>query len=182
MIAINDHVQTSFLKKQERKMADITRVFIHGLESSSLGTKGSYFRKRYPEMVIGDYSGTLDERMSKLSEELADTSNLIIVGSSFGGLMAAIYACENRDRVRALVLLAPALTYTDFDGYCTVPLQLPVTLYQGSEDTVVLPEPTRQVAMTLFQNLDYRLVKDEHTLMKTFPTIEWDNLLEIRRT
>jgi predicted esterase len=163
-------------------MDDITRVFIHGLESSSSGTKGSYFRERYPEMVIDDYSGKLDERMSKLSEDIANKNNLIIVGSSFGGLMAAIYACENKDRVRALVLLAPALAYTAFDIFCTEPLKMPVTLYQGSEDTVVLPAPTRKVAMTIFQNLDYRLVKDEHTLMKTFPTIEWDNLLETRRT
>ena len=31
---------------------DVTRVFIHGLESSSRGTKGVFFRDRYPDMII----------------------------------------------------------------------------------------------------------------------------------
>lgn len=52
---------------------------------------------------------------------------------------------------------------------------------KGSADTVVLPEPTRKVATTLFRNLDYRLVNDDHSLLATFPEMEWDNLLEIRR-
>jgi len=163
-------------------MDDITRVFIHGLDSSSQGTKGSYFRKSYPEMIVGDYSGTLNERMNKLSEDIENKNNIIMVGSSFGGLMAAIFACEHENRVRRLVLLAPALAYTDFHARCREPLQIPVTLYQGSEDTVVLPEPTREVATAIFRNLDYRLVKDDHSLLATFPTIEWDNLLEIRRS
>jgi len=162
-------------------MAEITRVFIHGLDSSSQGTKGSYFRKRYPEMMVGDYPGELSERMSKLSEDLANKDNLIIVGSSFGGLMATIFACANENRVRRLVLLAPALAYTDFRAYHREPLLIPVTLFQGSADTVVLPEPTREVATTLFRNLDYHLVNDDHSLLATFPEMEWDNLLEIRR-
>ena len=33
-----------------------TRVFIHGLESTSQGTKGVYFRERYPDMIINDYT------------------------------------------------------------------------------------------------------------------------------
>ncbi|MHB8090732.1 MAG: alpha/beta fold hydrolase [Syntrophales bacterium] len=163
-------------------MDDITHIFIHGLDSSSQGTKGSYFRKRYPEMMVGDYQGTLNERMSKLSEYIGSKDNIIIVGSSFGGLMAAIFACENEKRVRRLVLLAPALAYADFHARCREPLQMPVTLYQGSEDTVVLPEPTCEVAQSIFRNLDYRLVKDDHSLLATFPAIEWDNLLEIRRS
>ncbi len=163
-------------------MEDITRIFIHGLDGSSQGTKGSYFRKRYPEMLVGDYSGTLNERMSKLAEELANRDNIIIVGSSFGGLMAAIFACENERRVRSLVLLAPALAYADLQVYCREPLKIPVTLYQGRQDTVVIPEPTREVAATLFLNLDYRLVSDDHSLLGTFPQIEWDKLLEVKRS
>ncbi len=162
-------------------MDNISRVFIHGLDSSSQGTKGSYFKQRYPEMVIGDYSGTLNQRMNRLSEELKDKEHLIIVGSSFGGLMATIFACGNENRVRRLVLLAPALAHTDFSACCRAPLQIPVILYQGSEDTVVLPEPTREVATTIFRNLDYHLVQDDHSLLATFREIAWDNLLEIRR-
>ena len=161
-------------------MDDITRVFIHGLDSSSQGTKGSYFRKRYPDMMIGDYSGTLKERMDKLLQEIAVKNNLILIGSSYGGLMATIFACMNESRVRRLILLAPALSFTDFNAYCKKPLQIPVIIYHGRADTVVPPEPTREAAGTLFQNFDYRLVVDDHNLHVVFPELDWDTLLEIK--
>ena len=41
-------------------MDTIARVFIHGLDSSSRGTKGSFFRERYPGMFMEDYSGPLE--------------------------------------------------------------------------------------------------------------------------
>lgn len=163
------------------KEIESTRVFIHGLEGSSQGTKGTFFRKRYPDMLIDDYSGTLDERMNQLRKTLVGRENLIIVGSSFGGLMAAIFACESEKRVRGLVLLAPALAYGDFNACCPEPLDIPATIYQGSDDSVVLPEPTRKAAMAIFRNFNFYLVKDDHSLAVTFPTIDWDKLLGARR-
>ena len=93
---------------------DMTRVFIHGLESSSRGTKGVFFRDRYPDMIIEDFGGPLEDRMKQLNGLLAGRQDLCLVGSSFGGLMAAIYVCENEPRVRKVVLLAPALHVPDF--------------------------------------------------------------------
>jgi len=80
------------LKKGDFVMCSITRVFIHGLESSSKGNKGVFFKNRYPEMIIEDYEGSLEKRMTKLEDILEGKSNIILVGSSFGGLMAALYA------------------------------------------------------------------------------------------
>jgi pimeloyl-ACP methyl ester carboxylesterase len=93
-----------------------TSVFIHGLDSSSRGTKGSFFRKRYPQMLMEDYTGPLEERMAKLKASLAGRDSLILVGSSYGGLMAALFALENEARVRRLVLLAPALAHIDLSA------------------------------------------------------------------
>lgn len=156
----------------------ITRIFIHGLDSSSQGTKGSYFRERYPEMLVGDYPGSLEERMAKLENELSGKSDLILVGSSYGGLMASIYACRNEARVRRLLLLAPALGHADFNGFHQ-PLHIPVILYHGRFDDVVPHGPTRQIAMRLFANLDHHLVEDDHNLHQIFPKLDWDALLEI---
>ena len=156
-----------------------TRVFIHGLDSSSRGTKGTFFHGRYPEMLMEDFSGPLEARMSHLTESLAGKSSLILVGSSYGGLMAALFACRQETRVRKLILLAPALGHADFSpGYAT-PLQMPVVLYHGRHDTVVPPEPTRQIAERLFRNLEHHLVDDDHDLHRIFPTLEWDRLLEV---
>ncbi|MBU4011263.1 MAG: alpha/beta hydrolase, partial [Proteobacteria bacterium] len=63
-------------------------VFIHGLESSGRGVKGSFFKNNYPEMIVEDFSGDFDERMLRLNAILALKSDLIIIGSSYGGLMA----------------------------------------------------------------------------------------------
>jgi hypothetical protein len=58
-----------------------TRVFIHGLESSSQGTKGVFFRARYPDMIIEDFFGLFPQRMEKLEGLLAGKKDLILVGS-----------------------------------------------------------------------------------------------------
>ncbi len=161
------------------KMTDFTRVFIHGRDSSSRGTKGSFFREKYPEMLIDDYTGALEERMAKLERGLSGRKDLILVGSSFGGLMATLFACNHAPSVRRLILLAPALGLARLRVYDSTPLQLPVTLYHGKHDVVVPPEPVRQVAAKLFLNLDYHLVEDDHNLHRVFPTLDWDGLLEI---
>lgn len=160
-------------------MTYLTRVFIHGLDSSSRGTKGTFFRGRYPKMLMEDFSGPLEARMAHLTESLVGKDNLILVGSSYGGLMAALFACDNQTRVRRLILLAPALGHADFSPWYAAPLQMPVILYHGRRDVVVPPEPTRQVAERLFRNLESRLVDDDHDLHQIFPILEWDRLLEI---
>jgi hypothetical protein len=79
---------------------NFTRLFIHGLESSGQGTKGMFFRGKYPDMIIEDFRGLFEERMKKLNEILLNKRDLILIGSSFGGLMAAIFACNNEDKVK----------------------------------------------------------------------------------
>ena len=160
-------------------MTDVTRVFIHGLDSSSRGTKGSFFQERYPEIIREDFSGSLEQRMAQLGRGLAVKSNLILVGSSYGGLMAALFACKNASRTRRLILLAPALSQGDFRPYYATPLELPVTLYHGRQDVVVPPGPTRRIAERLFRNLKIHLVDDDHNLHVVFPLLDWDTLLEM---
>jgi len=163
----------------ELMVTEVTRVFVHGLDSSSRGTKGRFFRERYPEMLMEDFTGPLDERMDKLDRLLKGKRDLILVGSSYGGLMAALFACRQRSRIRRLVLLAPALEHADFSPWFATPLQLPVVLYHGRQDIVVPPGPTRRIAERLFETLDYHLVDDDHDLHRVFPTLDWDRLLEI---
>lgn len=163
-------------------MTDLTRVFIHGLDSSSRGTKGSFFHERYPEMIREDFSGPLEQRMAQLERSLAAKSNLILIGSSYGGLMAALFACKYVSRTRRLILLAPALAHGDFSPYDATPRELPVTLYHGRQDVVVPPEPTRRIAERLFRNLESHLVDDDHNLHLVFPLLDWDRLLEVGKS
>jgi len=155
-----------------------TKVFIHGLESTSQGTKGIYFRERYPEMIIEDYVGPLEARLEKLEAVLAGKEGLILVGSSYGGLMAAIYACRHPEKIRRLILLAPAINLEEFEPYAGQFLTMPVHLYHGRQDDVVPPGEVRPVADAVFSDLIYHLVEDDHSLHETFPGMPWEELLK----
>ena len=154
-----------------------TRVFIHGLESSSLGTKGTFFRDRYPDMIIEDYFGSFSQRMEKLEDLLAKKSNLILVGSSHGGLMAAVYACLHEEQVNRLILLAPALHLEPYEPFLNKPLHVPITIFHGLKDEVVPLEKVRTIAGRLFINHEFNAVEDDHSLHGTFATLDWNTLL-----
>ena len=153
------------------------RVFIHGLESSGQGTKGAFFRKRYSDMIIEDYPGSLEDRMTKLRRILSGKRNIVLVGSSYGGLMAAMYACDNEHQIKRLILLAPALNLEEFKPYLNREIKAPVTLYHGSRDDVVPMKPVHGIASKVFQNLSHQIVDDDHPLSKTFTSFDWNNLL-----
>ena len=153
-------------------------VFIHGLESTAQGAKGQFFRQYFPQMIIEDYTGDFDTRMSKLNGLLAGIADLILVGSSYGGLMAAQFAIGNEGRVKKLILLAPALNLPEFKPPGHTALQMPVIIYHGTGDNVVDPYIVQTIAMKYFSNLEHNFVDDDHSLHKTFPLIDWKGILE----
>ena len=154
-----------------------TLVFIHGLESTAQGTKAQYFRKLFPQMMIEDYTGDFQKRMQELNSLLGGLDNLILVGSSFGGLMAAWFALENEPRVKKLILLAPALILEGFENAANRKLQIPVILYHGIKDDVVNPDKVKKIAEKTFARLEYHLIDDDHPLSNVFHTINWQKLL-----
>ncbi len=153
------------------------RIFIHGLDSSSRGTKSQYFRDRYPDMIIPDFQGSLQERMSRLEEVLGGKSGLILVGSSFGGLMAAIYAMANESSVERMILLAPAIHALEDVPYALKTLSIPVAVYHGVQDEVIPLEEVRAVSERFFQDLEFHELQDDHSLHRTFRSLDWDRLL-----
>jgi len=158
-------------------MLGVVKVFIHGLESSSQGTKARFFRERWPEMIIDDYTGIFDERMEKLEARLQGQRNLVIIGSSYGGLMAAVYACRHPHDVLKLILLAPALNLKEFTPYRKVNLMVPTVIFHGKFDTVVPVEEVKRIAERVFVQLNYEVVADDHPLNRVFPTLPWEKLL-----
>ncbi len=153
------------------------RLFIHGLESNNQGTKAVYFRKNFPGMLTPNFPGPLEERMAKLQAILSGQNDLLLVGSSFGGLMASIFAMDHEARVRRLILLAPAINLMEFTPYREKKLSMPVHLYHGRQDEVIPIEEVRKVARQVFSDLTFHAVDDDHYLHKTFETIEWGALL-----
>ena len=92
-------------------------IFIHGLDSSSRGTKATWFSQHFPEMLLPDFSGSFSQRLEQLKAIVAGREELIMIGSSFGGLLAAAFTLEQYHRVLRLILLAPALNFPEFADY-----------------------------------------------------------------
>jgi pimeloyl-ACP methyl ester carboxylesterase len=153
-------------------------IFIHGLEGSSQGVKAKLLRALFPEIIIPDFSGSLDERMVDLDGILKVAMEWKVIGSSFGGLMGAMYACRNPERLKKLVLLAPALTWPDFANTPVEPISLPVVVYHGTRDEIIPLKAVQMLAERAFLNLDFRVVDDDHGLYQTVHAIDWVALLE----
>ncbi|MCL2790655.1 MAG: alpha/beta fold hydrolase [Desulfobulbus sp.] len=154
----------------------VTALFLHGLDSSTRGTKAQWFRAHFPQVGMRDYDGDLDRRLAQLEEQTAGGERLILVGSSFGGLMAACFAARHSKSCQRLVLLAPAL---NFNGYQPppAPLTVPTLLVIGANDTVCLPELVIPLARATFANLEVRIEDDDHLLHRTFSRLDWSTLL-----
>ena len=153
------------------------KMFIHGLESSNQGTKALFFKQRYPDMIIPNFRGSLPERMEKLRDLLSGKSGIRLVGSSFGGLMATLFAMENASRVDRIILLAPAIHLMSFADQEGEKISRPVWVFHGEKDEVIPFHEVEAVARKNFHNLSFHKVDDDHFLHKTFKTIDWDGLL-----
>lgn len=153
------------------------KIFIHGLESSNQGTKSIFFREKFPDMIIPTFTGDLQERMKMLNTVLSGKSKLRLVGSSFGGLMASLFAMQNQTDVEKMVLLAPALNLMEFAPQETREIRIPVWIYHGKDDEVIPLLEVERIARDTFQDLSFHVVEDDHYLHKTFKNIAWDSLL-----
>jgi len=154
-------------------------IFIHGLESSGRGFKGKMFRRLFPGLLAPDFSGDLRERMAQLEPILARRRGWILFGSSFGGLMAALYARDHPERIGRLILLAPALTREDFASEPLPSISVPAVIYHGARDTIVPMEPVRALSEKVFSVLTFEAVDDDHMLHKTMQAVDWIDLLKI---
>jgi len=155
----------------------IHRIFIHGLESSNQGTKAVFFRDKYPDMILPTFEGTLPARMEELNRTLAGKSEIRIVGSSFGGLMAALFAMENPSQVMRMILLAPAINMIESAPGKKERVSMPVSIYHGTEDRVIPLSEVQRMAPKFFADLSFHAVDDDHYLHRTFKALDWEALL-----
>ena len=153
-------------------------IFLHGLEGTSQGEKATLLRGLFPGMLIPDFRGDLDQRMDALHAVLGEMQGWTIIGSSFGGLMGALFACQHPVQVRRLVLMAPALIWPDFANASPAAIDVPTIIYHGNRDEIVPLIPVRQIAERVFRNLTFKIVDDDHGLYKTSHEIDWKGIVE----
>ncbi|WP_457576151.1 alpha/beta fold hydrolase [Desulfomarina sp.] len=146
--------------------------FLHGLDSSGQGTKGTYFTTYYPRVQCPDFYGSLKERLEALTEICRGKTGLTLIGSSYGGLMATCFAVTAPERIKQLILLAPALNYESYSPP-EKKLDTPVTLIIGRNDTVTPPDLVIPMAEKTFKNLVVQVEDDDHMLHRSFAQIDW---------
>jgi predicted esterase len=128
-------------------------------------------------MIIPNFEGDLPARMEKLGQILKGKSDIILVGSSFGGLMASIFCMEEETRVKKMVLLAPAINHLHAAVMERKTISAPVTIYHGRNDEVIPLNDMTAVAKETFEHLALKVVDDDHFLHKTFRAIDWESAL-----
>lgn len=151
--------------------------FLHGLDSSSKGTKGQWFAKHFPEVRIPDFQGELATRLSALETLCHCYNNLTLVGSSFGGLMATCFAIRHPSRCHSLILLAPALNFPEFSPP-QKKIATPTSLIIGTQDTVTPPGKVLPLAKKSFSQLQILTYDDDHMLHNSFEQLDWQQLLQ----
>ena len=160
-------------------MTDNSRlIYLHGLESTSQSGKARQFAAKFPGMLTPDFTGSFEERMARLYPILGDQTGWTLIGSSFGGLMAAVFTLEYMTQVRKLVLLAPALMIPPFATLADrKTVSVPTVIVHGTEDDVVPLEPVRKLAEKVFTNLTYYVMQDGHRLQKAFEELDWVTII-----
>ena len=153
-------------------------IYLHGLESNSRTHKAALVRAIYPELIVPDFTGSLDDRMRQLYPVLGSASNWTLIGSSYGGLMAALFSTRFPAQVRRQVLLAPALMLPEFAQNIPTPVDVPTIIIHGRQDDIVPVNLVRPLAGKVFRQLDYRLVDDDHRLHQTADSLDWKSILE----
>ncbi|MBT9586132.1 alpha/beta fold hydrolase [bacterium] len=153
----------------------VNAMYLHGRDSTGKTRKAEWIKQQVPALLSPTFGGSLDHRMEQLAP-LLQTESWVLIGSSYGGLMAALWTHLHPGRVVRLILLAPALHHEDFAP--TFPVLTPTLLIHGQADTVVPPDPVEEKARRAFANLTVWRVQDDHRLLGTCESLTWPALIE----
>ncbi|RUO23574.1 alpha/beta hydrolase [Aliidiomarina iranensis] len=137
--------------------------FFHGLESGPHGSKYQLIKRAFPELISPDFQGMdLPQRIEKATAETEGLTGVTLVGSSFGGLLAARLYSLYPERFKSLVLLAPAVHTEEGDKVSELPPASRIRVIHGNADEVV---PHAKVAAFCKRfGIPLITVEDEHRL------------------
>lgn len=94
-------------------------LYLHGFASSPFSRKAQYFSAKLqelgfsveiPDLAEGNFEALTISGQLRVIERAAHQQPIILIGSSLGGYLAALYGASHPE-VRKLVLLAPAFAF-----------------------------------------------------------------------
>jgi pimeloyl-ACP methyl ester carboxylesterase len=93
-------------------------IYLHGFASGPQSSKAQFFRRKFEELGVamqipnlseGNFEGLTITGQLRVIERIA-AAGTVLIGSSMGGYLAALYAARHPEMAR-LVLLAPAFGF-----------------------------------------------------------------------
>ncbi len=142
--------------------------FFHGLESGPVGAKSTRLNREF-DVEAPDCEGVMDiwQRLDIVEDATTDETDMVVVGSSFGGLLAALMYDRHPERFGGYVLMAPAFSREATETIERMPDEAVVV--QGLHDDVVPVGPVR--SMCEQHDVELIEVDDDHRLHDSFDTM-----------
>lgn len=160
--------------------------YIHGYQSSPNGEKATLFKETIQAIPIHYREGSpeeliISECLSRISEAIVNDPQVIFIGSSLGGFLAASIA-RTHPNVTQLILLNPAIIPPEIDltAITDVPLRIlkdmrdsrlfqekipaAITILRSTLDDVIPDEWI--VCFAQAQNATIQLYNDDHRFSK----------------
>ena len=102
--------------------------YLHGFYSSIDSTKGNYFKKKIDAIPIKYRDGPpekliISDCLKKIESRIKNDEDVILIGSSFGGYLAARIALD-KEKIKKLILLNPSIIPDgiDTDNIASLPI------------------------------------------------------------
>jgi pimeloyl-ACP methyl ester carboxylesterase len=149
-------------------------VYLHGKDSSPFGFRANYIRDRYPKLIAPELTANVSERSKVVAKTIQEPA--YIVGSSLGGLSALIFCRDHVERVKGLVLLAPAVGFheakyrtpqiLDAVQALKIPADIPTTVIGAIQDEVIPIDTVRDLVQRSpdQSNIRFYQINDRHSL------------------
>jgi len=160
--------------------------YIHGYQSDPKSTKGTLFKEKLNATAI-QYRDCepkdliIADCLKRISDVIKDDENVVLIGSSIGGFLAASTAI-NHSNIKKLMLLNPAIIppSTNLDDHQSVPrsiledmidmrlfrnrIDADITILHGTEDDVV-PD-NWIIKFAIAQEATVRFLHDDHSFSR----------------
>ena len=150
-------------------------VWAHGLWGSPNGSKVTAIRESGIEVISPDFNEMeLIDRVELLKETI-EIGNVVLAGSSWGGLACALTAIQIPEKLKGLLLLAPALQYpespNDEPEKLIAPDSVPVTIIHSTTDDIVPISASKNYIERSGNNVQLIEVEDNHVLENSIELI-----------
>ena len=150
-------------------------VWAHGLWGSPNGSKVTAVRESGIKVISPDFNEMELVDRVELLEKTIEIGDVVLAGSSWGGLACALTAQKKPDKLKGLLLLAPALHYpeppNDNPDKLIAPDGIPVTIIHSKTDDIVPINASKDYVKRSGNNVNLIVVEDNHVLENSIELI-----------